>query len=203
MLLKKKLRMQGKKKHLDFVFCTFPKYKEATEKLLGITKHICQITILGDKSDIFFDNGFGGDKKPLWSGYKRNKLPNPFSCTLQSFMKRPVKEGFYDTSRRSENFCYTPQLCDKFEEVNRNNTMPHIPFTEVNKETFGDAFYAPDLISLNLEKKAAARKAVIIVAKIMCKQNKKRLTNNLDNVIKFLPNDREFFVCGEKLRTVE
>ena len=32
----------------------------------------------------------------------------------------------------------------------------------------------------------------------MCKENKKRLTNNLDNVIKILPSDRDFFVCGEK-----
>ena len=191
MLLKKKWRMQGKKKQIQILFFVlFPNTKRLQINSLVLPSISVKSPFLGDKSDIFFDNGFGGDKKPLWSGYKRNKLPNPFSCMLQSFMKRPVKEGFYDTSRRSEIFCYTPQLSDKFEEANRNNTMPYIAFTEVNKETFGDAFYPPDLISLNLEKKAAARKAVIIVAKIMCKENKKRLANNLDNVIKFLPNDR-------------
>ena len=54
----------------DFVFCTFPEYEEGTDKLLGITEHICQITVLGDKFDSFFDNWFGGDERPLWSGYK-------------------------------------------------------------------------------------------------------------------------------------
>ena len=76
--------------------------------------------------------------------------------------------------------------------------IPFIPFIEVNKETFGDDFYPPDLVSSNLEKKAAARTAVINVAKIICKENKKRLTNNLENVIKFWSSDKEFFVCGEK-----
>ena len=158
----------------DFVFCTFPEYEEGTDKLLGITEHICQITVLGDKFYVFFENGFGGDKKPLWSGYKRNKLPKPFSCTLPSFMKRPVKEGLYDTSKRSEVFCYTPQLCDRTEEANRNNTITYIPFIEVNKATLGDDFDPPDLNSSNLEKKAAARKAVINVAKIVCKENIKK-----------------------------
>ena len=145
----------------DFVFCTFPEYEEGTDKLLGITEHIYQITVLGDKFDSFF------------------------SCTFPSFMKRPVKEGLYDTSKHFEIFCYTPQSCDRIAETNRNNTMPYIPFIEVNKETFGDDFYPPDLVSSNLEKKASARTAVINVAKIICKENKKRLTNNLENVIKF------------------
>ena len=174
----------------DFFSCTFPKYEEGTDKLLDITERICQITILDDKFDEFFGSGFSGNKKPLWSGYKQNKFPNLFSCTLPSFMKRPVKEGFYNTSKCFEIFCYTPQLCDRIEEANRNNTMPYVPFVEVNNEKFGDDFYPPDLASSNLEKKATARKAVINVAKIMCKENKKRLTNNFDNVIKFLPSDR-------------
>ena len=67
------------KTNSDFVFCSFPEYEEGTDKLLGITEHICQITVLGDKFDSFFDNGFGGDEKPLWSGYKLNKFSNPFS----------------------------------------------------------------------------------------------------------------------------
>ena len=54
----------------DFSFCTFPEYKDGTDELLGITEHICQTTFLSDKFDVFFDNGIGDDKKPLWSGYK-------------------------------------------------------------------------------------------------------------------------------------
>ena len=63
----------------NFVMCTFPKY----------------------------DNGFGVQEKPLWSGYRRKKLPNPVSSTVLSFMKRPMKEGHYDTTKRCEIFCYT------------------------------------------------------------------------------------------------
>ena len=45
----------------DFSFCTFPKYKDGTDELLGITEHICQTTVLNDKFDVFFDNGIGDD----------------------------------------------------------------------------------------------------------------------------------------------
>ena len=57
--------------------------------------------------------------------------------------------------------------------------MPHIPIIEVKKETFGYDFYPPDLISSNLERRAAAKKAVVAkinVAKIMTKENKDLLT---------------------------
>ena len=81
----------------DFVMCTFPKYDE-NGKLLGITEEVCLITVLGDPNDGFFDNGFASEKKTLWSGFKRNKLPNPVSFTMPSFM-RPMKEGYYDPSK--------------------------------------------------------------------------------------------------------
>ena len=47
--------MQGKNKQIQILFfCTFPEYKKGTDKLLGVTEHICQITVLGDKYDEFF-----------------------------------------------------------------------------------------------------------------------------------------------------
>ena len=109
----------------DFVMCTFPKYNE-NSKRLGITKEVCSITILRDPHDQFFNNGFLNEKKRLWSGFKRNKLPNTVSFTMPSFMKRPMKEGYYDPSKRCEIFCYKPQLCNRNEEANKQNNMPYI-----------------------------------------------------------------------------
>ena len=75
----------------DFVYCAFPTYEG--EKLRGTDEHICIISVLGDPSTVFFDNGFsiGDEKKPLLSGYERKKLPNRLSCTAPLFMKRPIK----------------------------------------------------------------------------------------------------------------
>ena len=81
----------------NFVMCTYPGYEG--DKLLGITEELSSITVLGDRQEWYFDNGFAGEKKHLWSGYKRNKIRNPLSCTIPSFMKRPIKEGHYDTSK--------------------------------------------------------------------------------------------------------
>ena len=183
----------------DFVMCTFPKYDKKA-KLLGITEEVCLITILGDPQDNFYDNGFLNEKKTLWSGFKRNKLPNPVSFTMPSFMKRPMKEGCYDPSKRCEIFCYTPQLCDRNEEANKQNNMPYIPFIEVNKNTFGENFHPPDLIGTDVDKKNVARKAVRTVAKIMAKENTKRIISNMEHVIKKFDDadKREFFVLGKK-----
>ena len=183
----------------DFVMCTFPKYDKKA-KLLGITEEVCLITILGDPQDNFYDNGFLNEKKTLWSGFKRNKLPNPVSFTMPSFMKRPMKEGYYDPSKRCEIFCYTPQLCDRNEEANKQNNMPYIPFIEVNKNTFGENFHPPDLIGTDVDKKNVARKAVRAVAKIMAKENTKRIISNMEHVIKKFDDadKREFFVFGKK-----
>ena len=89
--------MQGKKKQIqNLFFVPFPNMRRVQIKSLVLPIISCQITSLGDKHDVFFDNRFGGDKKPLWSGYKRNKLPNLFSYVLPSLIKRPVKEGLCD-----------------------------------------------------------------------------------------------------------
>ena len=71
----------------DFEMGHYPMYWKETGKLLGITKEKGQVVVLGDPDDAFFDNGFGGDEKPLRSGYRRNKMKNPFSCIFPSFMK--------------------------------------------------------------------------------------------------------------------
>ena len=183
----------------DFVMCTFPKY-DKKGKLLGITEEVCVITILGDPQDNFYDNGFLNENKTLWSGFKRNKLPNPVSFTMPSFIKRPMKEGYYDPSKRCEIFRYTPQLCDRNEEANKQNNMPYIPFIEVNKNTFGENFHPPDLIGTDVDKKNVARKAVRTVAKIMAKENAKRIISNMEHVIKKFDDadEREFFVLGKK-----
>ena len=167
----------------DFVMCTFPKYNK-NGKRLGVTEEVCLITVLGDPNDLFFDNGLLNKKKTLWSGFKRNKLRNPVSFTMPSFMKRPMKEGYYDSSKRCEIFCYTPQLCDRNEEANKQNNMPYIPSIQVNKNTFGENFHPPNLIDTDLDKKNVTRKAVLAVAKIMAKENLKRIVSNMEHVIK-------------------
>ena len=51
----KEIEMQGKNKQIQILFfCTFPEYKKGTDKLLGVTEHVCLITVLGDKFDEFF-----------------------------------------------------------------------------------------------------------------------------------------------------
>ena len=142
----------------NFVLCTFPIYKG--NKLLGITEHVCLIFVLGDKNAVFFNNDFANDKKPLRSGHGRKKLANQLSCMTSSFMKRPIKERSYNTKERCKIFCYTPQLCDRAEKANINNNMPFIPFTDVNKESFGENFCMADHAGSDLDKKASARKAM-------------------------------------------
>ena len=119
---------------------------------------------------------------------------------MPSFMKRPMKEGYYDPSKRCEIFCYMPQLCDRNEEANTQNNMPYIPFIEVNKNTFGENVHPPDLIGTDVDKKNVARKAVRTVAKIMAKENVHRIISNMEHVIKRFDDadKREFFVLGKK-----
>ena len=168
---------------IDFVMSTFPKYDE-NSNLLGITEEVCLITVLGDPHDQFFDSGFLNEKKTLWPGFKRIKLPNPVSFRMPSFMKRPMKEGYYDPSKQCEIFCYTSQLCDRNEEANKQNNMPYIPFMEVNNNTSGENFNPLDLIGTDLDKKNVARKAVRAVAKIRAKENLKRIISYMEHVIK-------------------
>ena len=177
--------------------CTFPKYDE-NGKPLGITEGVCLTTILSDPNDQFYDNGFLNEKKMLWSGFKRNKLPNPVSFTRPSF-KRPMKEGHDNLSKRCEIFCYTPQLRDRNEEANKQNNMPFIPFIEVHKNTFGENFHPPDLIGTDLDKKNVARKAIRAAAKIMTKENLKRIISNMECVIKkFDDADKRIICIGKK-----
>ena len=174
-----------------FVLCTYPDYERETGKLLGIKEEIAMITVLGDPNCIFFDNRFRGEKKPIWSGYKRNKIPNPVNFTMPSFMNRPMKENLYDTKERCEIYCFTPQLCDRIEEANKSQSMPYVPFIEVNKKlTLEENFVPLDLIGTDQDKRRSAVNAVV----------KKRILRNLDHVIKKLEdgNDKEFYVCSEK-----
>ena len=115
----------------------YPMYEQEIGKLLGITKEVVQVVFLGDPDNTFFDHGFGVDEKPLWSGYRRNKMKNPFSHTLLSFMKYPIKNNLCDKAERSKVFCYSPQLYDCKGEANKanksnSNKQPSVPFVDVN-----------------------------------------------------------------------
>ena len=93
---------QAKKKdpNSDFCYCTFPIYEGS--KLLGADKKISMICGLAGLGVSFFDNGFhDADKsRPLWLGKRCRKIPNSFTCTMPSFMKRPIKDGAYDREYR-------------------------------------------------------------------------------------------------------
>ena len=58
----------------DFVMVPYHMYEQETPKLLGITKDVGQVVVLGDPDDTFLNNEFGGDQKLLWSGYQRYKM---------------------------------------------------------------------------------------------------------------------------------
>ena len=170
---------KNKDPNSDFVYCTFPTYQG--EKLRGIDEHICIISVLGDRPFITNGDGFsiGDEKQPLWSGYGRKKLPNPLSCTADSFMKRPIKNRSYNREGHCEILCYTPQLCDRMEKASIHNNKAFVPFIEVNKESFGQGFHPIDLLISEPEKKSYARNSVRNIVKMMCKENKAIITQNL------------------------
>ena len=87
---------KNKDSNSDFCYCTFPIHERS--KLLGVDKKICMISVLGDPNVSFFDNGFhdANESKPLWSGQRRQKILKPFTCTVPSFMKQPIKNGVYN-----------------------------------------------------------------------------------------------------------
>ena len=145
---------KNKDHNSDFVHCMFPTYEG--EELRGIDEHICIISVLRDPGTVFFDNSFyiGDEKKPLWSGYGRKKLPNPLRYTAPSFMRRPIKDSSYNREGRSEILYYTPQLCDRAEKANTHNNKLFVPFIEVNKESFGQSFDMTELLSSDPEKKS-------------------------------------------------
>ena len=74
-------------------------------------------------------------------------------------MKRPIKDGHYDTSKRCEISCYTPQLCDRIEKVNQHNKQLFVPSIKVRKESFWENLYPPDFLSCDPEiKESPSRK---------------------------------------------
>ena len=158
--------------------------------------------MLGDPGIIFFfDNGFsdGDEKKSLWSGQKKKELPNPFSCTALSFMKRPIKGNAYKRDNHSHIYCYTYQLRDRPKEAKMHNKKPFVLFIQVDKESFGIDFVPTDLVGGDPKRKLSARKVVRNIAKMMCKENEPKLTQNLGNVAKKLPSDRIYTICSKKL----
>ena len=80
------------------------------------------ISVPGDPSVSFLDNRFhdADESKPLWSGQRRRKIPNPFTCTAPSFMKQRIKDGIYDREDRSRIYCFSCQLCHQAEKANQN-----------------------------------------------------------------------------------
>ena len=63
--------------------------------------------------------------------------------------------------------------------------MPYITFIEVNKETFGDDFYPPDLVSSNLEKKLLQGQLSLTLLKSYVKKIKKDLLATLRMLLSF------------------
>ena len=129
-------------------------------------------------------------------------MKNPFSCIFPSFMKYLIKNNLYDTTERSEVFCYTPQLCDRKEEANKanksnSNKQSYVPFIDINIKTFSEGFNPTNLLSDNEEKILLSRSCVKKVMRLVIK-NKKQIVNNLNDVVRHLPSDRLFTVFGEK-----
>ena len=134
-------------------------------------------------------------------------MKNPFSCTLPSFMKYPIKNNLYNTAERSEVFCYTPQLRDRKEEANKanksnSNKQHYIPFVNINIKTFGEGLKPTDLLSGNEEKRLLSRSCVKKIMRLMIKNNKKQIVNNLDNAVRHLPNNGVFTVFGKKITII-
>ena len=183
----------------DFVMVPYLLYEWETGKLLSITEEVSQSVVLGDLNNTYYDNRLGRDDKPLWSGYQRNKMKNPFSGTLPSFTKYPIKNNFYDTKQRSEVFCYMLQLCERKEEANKankscSNKQPYVPFVDINIKTFGEGFVLTVLLFDNQEKRLFSCNCIKSVIRLMLKNKKKQIVN----VIAHLPNNREFTVFGKK-----
>ena len=159
-------------------FCNFPAYESS--KLLGVDKHICMITLLGDPCVVFLDNGFSDvdERKALWLRQRRKKLPNPFSCTALSFMERSIKENAYNCDDHSHIYCYTSQLSDRAEEANMHNRKPFCSFYSSRQRIFWYRFCFTDLVHSDPERKLVTRKAVRSIAKMMCYENESRIIQN-------------------------
>ena len=89
----------------DFVLASVPDYDQTSGKLLGVKEILALLFVFGDPKDNFFDSGFDTEDRLLLSGYPRKKFGNPISCILPSLVRRLMKEGSLNTSRRSKIFC--------------------------------------------------------------------------------------------------
>ena len=65
-----------------------------------------------------------------------------------------MKEDFLDTNKLFEIFCYTPQLCARKEEANKVQIQALVTFIIVKRESFGELFYPPCLLSEDVSKNA-------------------------------------------------
>ena len=79
------------------------------------------------------------------------------------------------------------------------NKKPFVPFIQVDEKVFGIDFVPNDFVGSDLERKLSPRKAVRNIAKMMCKENKPRITQNLENVTKKLPSDIIYTICEKNL----
>ena len=71
----------------NFIKASFADCEQHSGKLLGLKEVIFEIVVLGDPIDTFFNIGCEGNKRSLWSGYKK-KLDNPISSNPPSFVKK-------------------------------------------------------------------------------------------------------------------
>ena len=88
---------------------------------------------------------------------------------------------------------------DRPKEANMHNKKPFVLFIQVDKKSFGIDFVPTDLVGGDPKRKLSARKVVRNIAKMMCKENEPKLTQNLGNVAKKLPSDRIYTICSKKL----
>lgn len=155
----------------DFVLAFFPDYNQETGKLLGIKEVLCQITVLGDPNNFFYNGGFGCENKPLCSTCRRQKFRNPFSCTVPSFLKRPMKEASLDTIKQSEIFCITLSN-QRRSKVQR---QPFVCFIIVNEAVLVMEFTLFSLLNEDASQRCYARNYVRNVAKLIVESNKKHI----------------------------
>ena len=85
------------------------------------------------------------------------------------------------------------------EIANRSQNKQYVPFIQIDESSFSESFDPTDLLSVDTEKKSLARNAVRAMAHMMCSDNESKIRQNLKNVPKKLPSDREFMFCGKKL----
>ena len=76
-----------------------------------------------------------------------------------------------------------------------------MPFIQIDESSFGESFDLTDLLSVDAEKKLLVRNTMRAMAHMMCSDNESKIWQNIKNVAKKLPSDRELMFCGKKLNT--